>query len=105
MPEKLYPSFSPCAEQLSEAASHEYEVKPLCKLLPFAFIQEINELQALSMPEHLNSSRIAQAMKTRYPVSLCTYSHEVLMHFLQGSRLYLVLGIINDHLKIKVCAH
>ena len=65
-------------------------------------LQEINELQALSMPEHLTSSRIAQAMKTRYPVTLCNYSHEVLMHFLQGSRLYLILGIINDHLKIKV---
>ena len=54
------------------------------------------------MPEHLGSSRIAQAMKARYPVSLCTYSHELLMHFLQGSRLFLILGIINDHLKIEV---
>ena len=65
-------------------------------------VQEINDLQALSMPEHLNSSRIAQAMKARYPITLCSYSHEVLLHFLQGSRLYLILGIINDHLKIKV---
>ena len=41
-------------------------------------------------------------MKTRYTVSLCQYSHEILLHFLQGARLYLILGIVNDHLKIEV---
>lgn len=66
------------------------------------YLQELNELQAVSTPEHLNSSRIAQAMKVRYPVTLCIYSHELLMHFLQGARLYLILGIINDHLKLEV---
>ena len=66
------------------------------------YLQELNELQAVSLPEHLVSSRLAQAVKTRIPVTLCKYSHEVLMHHLQSSRLYLLLGIINDHLKLKV---
>ena len=68
-------------------------------------LQELNELQAVSLPEHLVSSRLAQAVKARIPVTLCKYSHEVLMHHLQSCRLYLLLGIINDHIKLKVrCA-
>ena len=67
------------------------------------WLQELNELQAVSIPEHLTTNRIAQAVqRTRYPVALCTYSHELLMHFLQGQRLFLVLGIINDHVKFEV---
>ena len=67
------------------------------------WLQELNELQAVSIPEHLTTNRIAQAVqRTRYPVVLCTYSHELLMHFLQGQRLFLVLGIINDHIKFEV---
>jgi len=65
-------------------------------------VQELNELQAVSLPEHLVSSRLAQAVKVRIPVSLSKYSHEVLMHHLQSCRLYLLLGIINDHIRLKV---
>ena len=66
-------------------------------------MQELNELQSLTMPEHLATNRIAQAVsKNRYPVNLCVYSYQLLMHFLEGTHLHLILAIINERLNIKV---
>ena len=66
-------------------------------------MQELNELQAATLPEHLNTNRIASAVRgKRLPIALSSYSHELLLNFLQASRLILILGIVNDHLKIEV---
>ena len=65
--------------------------------------QEIQDLQSVAVPEHIGSNRTAQAARAaRYPVTLSTYSFQLLMAFLQGSKLWLLLGIVNQHLKVQV---
>ena len=65
--------------------------------------QEIQDLQSVAVPEHIGSNRTAQAAKAaRYPVTLSTYSFQLLMAFLQGSKLWLLLGIVNEHIKVQV---
>ena len=67
--------------------------------------QELNELQTLSMPEHLATNRMAQAaLAMRYPVKLCAYSYEMLTSFLQGAKLFLILGILNEYVNFQVKA-
>lgn len=57
----------------------------------------------MAVPEHIGSNRTAQAAKAaRYPVTLSTYSFQLLMAFLQGSKLWLLLGIVNQYIKIQV---
>ena len=55
------------------------------------------------MPDHLRTNKLAVAIRgNRMPVTLSTYSYELLLNFLQASRLVLILGIVNDHLSVKV---
>lgn len=66
-------------------------------------LQEIQDLQSVAVPEHIGSNRTAQAARAaRYPVTLSTYSFQLLMAFLQGSKLWLLLGIVNQHIKVQV---
>lgn len=65
--------------------------------------QEIQDLQSVAVPEHISSNRVAQAARAaRYPVTLSTYSFQLLMAFLQGSKLWLLLGIVNQYIKVQV---
>ena len=67
-------------------------------------IQEIQDLQSVAVPEHIGTNRIAQAAKaSRYPITLSTYSFQLLMSFLQNAKLWLLLSIVNQHLKLQVC--
>ena len=69
----------------------------------YCVLQEIQDLQSVAVPEHIGSNRTAQAARAaRYPVILSTYSFQLLMAFLQGSKLWLLLGIVNQHIKVQV---
>jgi len=68
-----------------------------------ACMQEIQDLQSVAVPEHIATNRTASAARAaRYPVTLSTYSLQLLMAFLQGAKLWLLLGIVNQHLKVQV---
>lgn len=67
-------------------------------------LQEIQDLQSVAVPEHIGTNRTASAARAaRYPVTLSTYSLQLLMAFLQGAKLWLLLGLVNQHLKVQVC--
>ncbi|KAA6423212.1 hypothetical protein WJX79_007050 [Trebouxia sp. C0005] len=67
--------------------------------------QEIQDLQSVAVPEHVATNRTASAARAaRYPVTLSTYSLQLLMAFLQGAKLWLLLGIVNQHLKVQEVA-
>ena len=71
--------------------------------LPDIARQEIQDLQSVAVPEHIQTNRTAQAARAaRYPVTLSTYSFQLLMAFLQGAKLWLLLSIINQHVKVQV---
>lgn len=60
--------------------------------------QEVRELAAVAVPQHLATSRVAQAAAgSRTHISLTGFSLELLMGFLHSARLSLVLGILNEH--------
>lgn len=64
--------------------------------------QEIQDLNSVAVPQHIQTNRTAQAARSaRYPVTLSTYSFQLLMAFLQGSKLWLLLSIINEHVKVQ----
>ena len=66
--------------------------------------QELQELQNLSLPEQLEGSQVAKtALGTKFPLQLCMYSFELLMNFLQASKLFLILSIVNEHFALQVC--
>ncbi|KAK9828987.1 hypothetical protein WJX72_003246 [[Myrmecia] bisecta] len=65
--------------------------------------QELQDLQTVSAPEHLQTNRTAQTARSmRYPVRLCAYSFQLLTHFLHSAKLFLVLGMINERLAVEV---
>lgn len=65
--------------------------------------QEVQDLQSVAVPEHIQTNRTAQAAKAaRFPVTLSTYSIQLLMAFLQGAQLWLLLSIVNQHIKLQV---
>ena len=69
----------------------------------FLALQEIQDLQSVAVPEHIGTNRTAQAARAaRYPVTLSTFSFQLLMAFLQGAKLWLLLAIVNQHLKVQV---
>ena len=69
----------------------------------FFGLQEIQDLQSVAVPEHIGTNRTAQAARAaRYPVTLSTFSFQLLMAFLQGAKLWLLLAIVNQHLKVQV---
>jgi hypothetical protein len=43
-----------------------------------------------------------QARSGRIPVRLCAYAYELLMAFMQGARLWLLMGLMNEHLRMQV---
>ena len=66
-------------------------------------MQELQDLQNLSLPEQLESNQVAKtALGTKFPMQLCAYSFELLMNFLQASKLFLILSIVNEHLSLQV---
>lgn len=78
---------------------------PRFGLLMAVCMQEIQDLQSVAVPEHIGTNRTAQAARAaRYPITLSTYSFQLLMAFLQGAKLWLLLAIVNQHLKVQVCA-
>lgn len=65
--------------------------------------QEITELQSVAVAQHLEVNPFAKAARAqRSTLGLCTYSFELLMHQLQGSKQWLILNIINQHIRFEV---
>ncbi len=63
----------------------------------------MQELAAVAVPQHLATSRVAQAaVGSRMHISLTGFSLELLMAFLHSARLSLVLSILNDHVTFQV---
>lgn len=66
-------------------------------------LQEVRELAAVAVPQHLATSRVAQAAAgSRTHLTLTGFSLELLMGFLHSARLSLVLGILNEHVTFQV---
>ena len=66
-------------------------------------MQELDDLQTVTQPEHVKSNRMAQAARRmRYPVAMCTYSYTLLECFLQAHKLKLPLHTINEHIDLQV---
>lgn len=67
------------------------------------YMQELDDLQTVTQPEHVKSNRMAQAARRmRYPVAMCAYSYSLLECFLQAHRLKLPLHTINEHIDLQV---
>ena len=66
-------------------------------------MQELDDLQTVTQPEHVKSNRMAQAARRmRYPVAMCAYSYSLLECFLQAHKLKLPLHTINEHIDLQV---
>ena len=69
-------------------------------------MQEVRELAAVAVPQHLATSRVAQAAAgARTHLTLTSFSLELLMGFLHSARLPLVLGVLNEHADFNVRTH
>ena len=65
--------------------------------------QEVQELAAVAVPQHLGTSRVAQAVVgSRTHLSLTHFSLQLLLSFLHSARLTLVLSIVNEHTDFEV---
>ena len=65
--------------------------------------QELDDLQTVTQPEHVQSNRMAQAARRmRYPVAMCAYSYSLLECFLQAHKLKLPLHTMNEHIDLQV---
>lgn len=65
--------------------------------------QELQELQAVAVAQHLDVHPFAKAARaSRSTLALSSYSFELLMHYLQGQRQWLVLNILNSHVRFQV---
>ena len=66
-------------------------------------MQELDDLQTVTQPEHVKTNRMAQAARRmRYPVPMCSYSYTLLECFLQAHKLKLPLHTINEHIELQV---
>jgi hypothetical protein len=66
-------------------------------------MQELDDLQTITQPEHVKTNRMAQAARRmRYPVPMCSYSYTLLECFLQAHKLKLPLHTINEHIDLQV---
>ncbi len=64
--------------------------------------QELDELRNVVAREQLSSSPVAKSARAKpFPVQLSTYSQQILFTFLSSSGLGLILGIINQHIKLQ----
>lgn len=65
--------------------------------------QELNELQAVAVAQHLDAHPFAKAARSsRSTLLLSAYSFELLMHYLQGRKQWLLLSILNSHVRFEV---
>ncbi len=67
-------------------------------------MQELHELQSVSTPEHLDTNRAAMALRAgQTTVTLSAPANDLLLRFLQGpsTRMGLVLGIVNEHVRLE----
>eukprot|EP00884_Botryococcus_braunii_P012702 jgi/Botrbrau1/21432/Bobra.0216s0045.1 len=65
--------------------------------------QELDDLRNVVAREQLSSNPVARSARAkRFPVQLSTYSQQILFSFLSSSGLALILGIINQHIKLQV---
>ena len=66
-------------------------------------VQELQELQSIALPQHVNTSSFAkQARQSKCTLRLCTYSFELVMHYLQGHKIWLMLGLVNEAVRFEV---
>jgi hypothetical protein len=68
---------------------------------------EMQQLQAVGLPQHLETHPFAKAALDRAArplVRMCAYSFELLMHFLHSHKMWFMLAIINEHLRFEVRA-
>ena len=66
---------------------------------------ELSQLQAVALPQHLETNPFAKAARRRGArplVRMCAYSFELLMPFLHGHKLWLLLAVINENLRFEV---
>lgn len=64
---------------------------------------ELEELKGVTTAEHMASSTFVEIFrKNKYTLVLCSYSFELLLAFLQEHKFMTILGIINQHVAIKV---
>ncbi|WIA36958.1 hypothetical protein OEZ86_008196 [Tetradesmus obliquus] len=65
--------------------------------------QELNELQAVAVAQHLDAHPFAKAARSsRSTLLLSAYSFELLMHYLQGRKQWLLLSILNSHVRFEL---
>ncbi|KAF6259711.1 WD40-repeat-containing domain protein [Scenedesmus sp. NREL 46B-D3] len=65
--------------------------------------QELNELQAVAVAQHLDAHPFAKAARSsRSTLALSSYSFELLMHYLQGQKQWLLLSILNSHVRFEL---
>eukprot|EP00879_Flechtneria_rotunda_P021915 GHRR01023110.1.p1 GENE.GHRR01023110.1~~GHRR01023110.1.p1 ORF type:complete len:513 (+),score=201.87 GHRR01023110.1:225-1763(+) len=65
--------------------------------------QELQELQSVAVAQHLDVNPFARAARTsRSSVVMSSYAFELLMHFLQSSKQWLILGVINQHVRFEL---
>lgn len=66
-------------------------------------MQDLHELQNITMPEHLSTNRLAKSMRSeKYPVRMSHFAYDLLVHHLQVNQLMLMLGVINENIAIEV---
>jgi hypothetical protein len=66
---------------------------------------ELQQLASVALPQHLETHPFAKAARDRSQrplVRMCAYSFELLMHFLHAHKMWLVVAIINEHLRFEV---
>lgn len=65
------------------------------------YSREINALVGLQYPEQVESNPTAKRFRShKVDIQLSSYSHQLLLSFLQESKLYLLLKIINEHINL-----
>jgi len=65
--------------------------------------EEVQELAAVAVPQHLATSRVSQAAAgARTHLGLTQFSLQLLLSFLHSARLTLALSIINEHIDFEV---
>eukprot|EP01135_Chromosphaera_perkinsii_P000114 Nk52_evm10s32 gene=Nk52_evmTU10s32 len=64
---------------------------------------EIARLAGISMPQHVRENELALIFRrNKYNIKMCSYASELLLSFLQNSRLMQLLGIVNQYLNIHI---
>jgi transcription initiation factor TFIID subunit 5 len=65
------------------------------------FSREINALISLSYAADVDKNEFAKKFRDyKVDIQLSSYSHQLLISFLQENRRYLILKIINEHLNL-----